>query len=100
MEKSLKFRQKSADNGDMNRESFLETVRKQYCERISASYMICEHGGRVDVEELATQLKPLKRMAAREGLTHGEFDELVFSFFPDIRGKVDLEVRTDFQKAA
>jgi len=100
VEMSLKFRQENADNGFMNRESFLETVRKQYCERISASYMLCEHGGRINVEELGAQLKPLKKMAAREGLTHGEFDELVFSFFPDVRGKVDLDVLTEFHKAA
>jgi hypothetical protein len=96
----LKFRQKSADTGFMNRESFLETVRKQYCERINASYMLCEHGGRINIEELGAQLKPLKKMAAREGLTHGEFDELVFSFFPDVRGKLDLEVTQEFHKAA
>ena len=53
---------------------------------------MCEHGGRVDCEEFSSQLKPLKRMAVREGLSTGEFDELVFSFFPDVRGKVDLEV--------
>ena len=83
----------------MNRESFIETVRQQYCERISSAYLMCEHEGRVNVEEFGAQLKPLKRMAAREGITPGDFDELVFSFFPDVRGKVDLEV-AQYAKAA
>jgi hypothetical protein len=84
----------------MNRESFLESVRQQYSERINASYMLCEHGGRINIEELGAMLKPLKRMAAREGLTHGEFDELVFSLFPDVRGHLDLDVTSEFQRAA
>lgn len=83
----------------MNRESFLETVRKQYCDRISASYLLCEHEGRVNVEEFGAQLKPLKKMAEREGISFSEFDELVFSFFPDIRGRVDLEI-VPYSKAA
>ena len=76
----------------MNRESFLETVRQQYSERISSAYLYCEHEGRVDVSEFEAQLKPLKRMAGREGISPGEFDELVFSFFPDFRGKIDLDL--------
>lgn len=83
----------------MNRESFLETVRKQYSERISSAYMLCEHGGSIDVEEFGAQLKPLKKMAYREGISPGEFDELVFSFFPDVRGKVDLELSTTAKAA-
>ncbi|MEN9723255.1 MAG: hypothetical protein RJB38_1241 [Pseudomonadota bacterium] len=84
----------------MNRESFLESVRKQYSERISASYMLCEHGGRLDIDELGSQLKPLKKMALKEGLSPSEFDEIVFSFFPDTRGKVDLELGSPAAKAA
>ncbi len=99
IQKGLKFRQKIADPVSMNRESFLETVRKQYGERINASYMLSEHGGRVDLHEWGAQLRPLKKMAAREGLSHSEFDELVYSFFPDVRGKVDLEVAVSSKAA-
>jgi hypothetical protein len=75
----------------MDREGFLEQVRHQYMERISAVYVQAEHEhGEVDYGFLSAQLLKLKKGAAAEGIGGADFDEMVRSVLPDLDGKVDL----------
>lgn len=83
----------------MDREGFLEQVRHQYMERISAVYVQAEHEhGEVDYGFLSTQLTKLKKGAAAEGIAGHDFDEMVRSVLPDLEGK--LEFLAPIKKAA
>ena len=78
----------------MDREGFLETLKKQYTDRISASYFQFEHeGGSVDYPQLSAALQKLKKSAAAEGIRPADFDDLVHSVLPGVEGKVDLGSR-------
>jgi hypothetical protein len=82
----------------MDRETFLEQVKQQYMEQISALYMKAEHSGKVDFKQLTTQLVQLKKLAAGEGVRASEFDEMVYSLLPGVEGKIELGIPA--QKAA
>jgi hypothetical protein len=76
----------------MDRETFLEQVKQQYMEQITALYMKAEHTGKVDFKQLTTQLVQLKKLAAGEGLRGEEFDEMVYSLLPGVEGRVELSI--------
>ncbi|MFN7683849.1 MAG: hypothetical protein ACK5QT_00350 [Oligoflexia bacterium] len=76
----------------MDRETFLEQVKQQYMERITAVYMQAEHTGRVDFKQLSLQLQELKKLAAGEGVPAPEFDDLVYSLLPGVEGQVELSI--------
>lgn len=83
----------------MDRESYLDGVRQQYLEKISAAYMQCEHGRQLNLVELAGKLTTMKRQALKEGLGAGEFDDMVFATVPGVQGKIDLTLGAE-KKAA
>jgi hypothetical protein len=68
----------------MNRESFLETVRHQYCEEIYSAFLQCEHGSEVDYAQLTHLLSMLRDAAKGEGLAHSDFEDLVKSVLPGV----------------
>lgn len=75
----------------MNREDFLDTLRKQYAEEIDEAYLECEHeSGKVDQEALKACLDKLMKSAKAEGLPPKEFFDLVQSTLPEsCRGVLD-----------
>lgn len=68
----------------MNRESFLEAIRKQFTDEIHSVYLQCEHGKDVDYPQLTHLLSKLRDAAKREGLTYAEFEDLVKSELPGV----------------
>jgi hypothetical protein len=68
----------------MNRESFLETVRKQFTDEIYSVFLQCEHGKDVDFPKLTHLLSQLRDAAKREGLAYAEFEDLVKSTLPGV----------------
>jgi len=86
----------------MNREGFIETIRRQYIEDIHEAYQGVLHAGGhvVDYEQLTGVLTKLMRTAARDGITAQEFEEMVFSTLPDTQGKIHFEVTPPVIKAA
>jgi hypothetical protein len=86
----------------MNREGFLETIRRQYIEDIHEAYQACIHeGGQViDYEKLTECLTKLMRTAARDGLPPADFEEMVYSTLPQAQGKVHFEIPAPYVKAA
>jgi len=84
----------------MNRESYMETVRQQYAEKVTAAYVQCEHDGQENFTELTAQLVKIKRQAISEGMSDADFDDIVFSALPDVRGKVELTLPQTAKKAA
>ena len=71
----------------MDRESFLETIRKQYADKIQNTYVQCEHEHdnqvRVDWTQLHRQLTGLMKSAKVDGLAAKEFMELVKAELPE-----------------
>jgi len=84
----------------MNRESFLETVKKQYTDEIHEAYLECEHEGTVDLKALNQRIKKLMSNAKVEGLAPKEFEDLVRTTIPDVAGKLDFKAGTGNKKAA
>lgn len=78
----------------MDRESFIEVLRKQYSEEITEAYHECEHGaGRpIDYPKLNKLLAKLMRNAKVEGLSAKDFEELVVTTLPGIGQKIDLRL--------
>ncbi len=76
----------------MDREGFLETVRRQYIEDIQEAYFECEHGGDfvLDLPTLQARLGTLMKSAQVDGLPRSEFEELVLTTLPHLQGKIDL----------
>lgn len=76
----------------MNRESFLETVKQQYSEEIHEAFIECEHGGerKVDLPKLDDLLERLGQNAQKEGLSAGDFVELVQSTLPFVWDQLSL----------
>ena len=87
---TLKVPQQITDKPNMDRETFLEQVKQQYMERITAIYVQAEHTGSVDFGQLTTALQKLKKSAAAEGIKAADFDEMVYSAIPEMEGKFDL----------
>jgi hypothetical protein len=76
----------------MNREGFLETVRRQYFEEINEAFVECEHddGRTIDYPRLNQELKKLMTHALAQGLPGHEFQELVRTTLPHAWSKLDL----------
>lgn len=76
----------------MDREGYLETVRRQYIEDIQEAYFECEHGGDfvLDLPTLQQRLGSLMKCAQVDGLPRSEFEELVTTTLPHLQGKLDL----------
>lgn len=77
----------------MDRESFLETIRKQYSDDIHEAYVEAEHeGGAIDWGLLNEKLGKLMKSAKAEGLSPAEFCDLVQSVLPeDARSHLTFE---------
>ena len=85
----------------MNKEGFLDTIRKQYAEDIHEAYLECEHEhGEVDFSRLSDRLSALMRNAKVDGLPPKEFEDLVRSTLPAATGKVTLAGAGPRSKAA
>lgn len=67
----------------MDREGFIEALRKQYADELHEAYLECEHTAKVDMVALKTRIDKLKRQAKVEGLPEREFDDLVESALPE-----------------
>ncbi len=83
----------------MNREGFLEAVKKQYAEEIQSAYFACEHEDELNHKslnkvELEKKLFKIMKSAAAEGLNSKDFEELVFSTIPEVGNQLN------FKKAA
>ena len=101
MVKWLKSAPGSSEKSGMNRESFLETVKKQYVEEIHEAFLECEHQeGGVDFPRLSALLGKLMNHAKAQGLTDVEFEELVHTTLPETQGKLDLRRGPAARKAA
>ena len=77
----------------MDRESFLETIKKQYADEIHEAFLECEHddGRRIDYPKLNARLKRLFTNAKAEGLSVKDFHDLVHSTMPGYEDKVDYQ---------
>lgn len=84
----------------MDKDSFLETLRKQYRDQIRAAYIECEHESQVDFGALRKRLKKLVTHSLSQGISAKEFADLVQSTLPEIRGKLDLTQFTQATKKA
>jgi hypothetical protein len=78
----------------MDREGFLETIRRQYIEDIHEAYAesLHEGGGRVDYVHLSTVLSKVMRRASMDGLKQLDFEELVYSTLPLSTGQLQLSM--------
>lgn len=74
----------------MDRDSFLDTLRGQYADEIQAAFAECEHdnGHDIDYEHLNEMLNALRKAAVHEGLSPGDFEDLVDSTLPQAKGHV------------
>ncbi len=86
----------------MDREAFLETIKKQYAEDIHEAYIECEHenGEHIDFKNLDTKLTKLKKSAKVEGLPGQEFDDLVQSTLPGVWDRLEMAKQGSGRKAA
>lgn len=67
----------------MNREDFIEGVRKQYADEVHEAYLECgSETGAVDVAKLFARLTKLMKSAGAEGLPAAQFADLVNSTLP------------------
>ena len=68
----------------MDREGFLETMRRQYIEDIHEAYQASLHegGGRVDYVHLSGVLSQVMRRASKDGFKPMDFEELVYATLP------------------
>jgi len=60
----------------MDKEGFLDTIRKQYIDEIREAYLECAHGKNVDYIELNQALTRLMKSAKAEGLAAKDFMDL------------------------
>jgi hypothetical protein len=68
----------------MDKESFLEGLRKQFANEIQEVYLECEHDrGEVDISRLNSMLKKLMAGARLQGLPEKDFLDLLKSTLPD-----------------
>jgi hypothetical protein len=68
----------------MNRESFLEAVKKHYSEEVHSAFVQCEHGKDIDYSRLTHLISKLRDAAKCEGLPHTDFEDLVKSALPGV----------------
>ncbi len=76
----------------MDRESFLEAVRKQFADDIHEIYLECEHrGGQgIDLPRLNTLLRKLMTGARAQGIGERDFIDLVRTTLPDHWNDIEL----------
>ncbi len=76
----------------MDREGFLETIRKQYAEDIQEAYLECEHddGREIDFVRLNLRMARLMQNAQVDGLPPHEFEDLVRSTLPDVHARINF----------
>lgn len=67
----------------MNKDSFLETLKRRYDEQIREAYVECEHEGEIDTLSLHSKLKALRKEALAEGLPVKDFEDLMKSGLSD-----------------
>ena len=80
-----------SDKPGMDKEGFLDTIRRQYAEDIHEAYIECSHEhGDVDLPALSSRLSTLMRNAKVDGLPQKEFEDLVRSTVPAVAGKITL----------
>jgi hypothetical protein len=67
----------------MDRDDFLDNIRRQYADEIHEAYLECEHEtGKVDFAQLNKKLGKLMKSAKAEGLQNKEFIDLAMSTLP------------------
>ena len=67
----------------MDREDFIENVKKQFADSINEAYLECEHEkGSVDYPALREHIDKIAKAAAVEGLRPHEYHELVCCILP------------------
>ncbi len=67
----------------MDREDFIDNIKKQFADGIYEAYLECEHAkGEVDYPALKNQIAKIAKAAAVEGLRPKEYHELVCSVLP------------------
>jgi hypothetical protein len=78
----------------MDREGFLETMRRQYIEDIHEAYQASLHegGGKVDYVQLSGMLSKVMRRASMDGFKQMDFEELVYSTIPLSTGQLQLSM--------
>lgn len=80
----------------IDREEYLENIRRQFAEEINEAYLECLHPSSVDYAELSVRLDKLMKLAVVEGLPEKEFVDLVRATLPDAHSKLGFGT----QKAA
>jgi hypothetical protein len=85
----------------MDREGFLDTLKRQYADEIHEAYVMCESrdGEHVDLQKLHALMMQLARAAGREGLPQSDFLELAYSALPPEVGD-QLHLNLSLPKAA
>ena len=86
----------------MDRDSFLEVVRRQYKEEIQEAYLECEHddGRTIDYKRLDQEMKRLMSAAKAEGVTQAEFISLVKATLPEAFPKLAMATGAQVKAAA
>lgn len=83
----------------MDREDFLETVRRQFAEQINEAYLESEHDdGNIDYESLKSMLARIGKAASFQGLQEKDYVELVHSVLP--HATVEILYPEEFKKVA
>lgn len=74
----------------MNRDAFLDILKRQYSDEISFTYSKHDHhtGSGLDILKLDEELAKLRRSAEVEGLPAEEFDGLVRSKLAHVHDKL------------
>ena len=70
----------------MDKEMLLDSLRDEYSEEITNLIYSIQFSGKnyLDVEGLNAQLKSLRLVSFRSGLTEDDWYELVYEFAPDV----------------
>lgn len=84
----------------MDKDSFTETLRKQFRDQIRAAYIECEHASEVDFGALRKRLRKLVSQSTAQGISAKEFADLVQSTLPEIRGKLDFSQITPLRSVS
>jgi hypothetical protein len=74
----------------MDRESFLEAVRKQFVDDIHEVYLECEKHEGIDLPRLNRMLKKLMSGARAQGIAERDFIDLVRTTIPDHWNDLDF----------
>lgn len=80
-----------------HREAFLEYQRRVFSDSIVKAHQESTHldskGSRsVNLSELSARLGTLMKSGMKEGMEPSEFEDLVYSLLPELRGRISLAV--------